>query len=429
MRLRLVSCVAILALATWSLAAVSGSSSHDWPQWRGVHRDGISQEKGLLQTWPPEGPRLVWTARDLGGGYGAPSVSGGRIHGMGFRGGDEVVWALDETTGKELWSTGIAAAKAPSKAPQGKEGSHGTPTVAGGLVFVVGLNGEVAALEASTGKLLWAKSFADEFHGSMMSGWGYSESPLVDGDKVICTPGGPDAAMVALNRLTGDVMWKAKVPEKDKSAYSSVMPADVDGLHVYVQLLQNGLVVVAADDGRFLCRYDRMANKVANITTPVVRGDYVFCSTAYKGGSALIRLVRADDSMKADEVYFLSPKTFQNHHGGVVLVGDYLYGADGQNDGKLTCIDFKTGRIVWHQNRGVGKKSAAVSYADGQLYVRYEDGLMALVAATPKGFRLNGKFELPDKSDLPSWPHPVIANGKLYIRDQDVLLCFDVKKH
>jgi outer membrane protein assembly factor BamB len=172
-----------------------------------------------------------------------------------------------------------------------------------------------------------------------------------------------------------------------------------------------------------------MANQVANITTPVVRGDLVFCSTAYKGGSALIRLVRVDHTLKAEEVYFLPPKTFQNHHGGVVLLGDYLYGADGQNDGKLTCIEFKTGKVVWHQNRGFGKRSAAVAYADGQLYVRYEDGLMVLVAATPKGITLNGKFNLPENSGKPSWPHPVIANGKLYIRDQGVLLCYDVKKH
>lgn len=425
---RLAGCIAILMLTTMGSAAEKRSSSYDWPQWRGHDRTGISPERGLLQRWPAAGPRLLWTARNLGGGYNAPSVAGGLIFGMGFRGDDEVVWALEEITGKEVWSNRIAPSK-PTKLPQGKEGPHGTPTVNGGQVFVVGLNGDVAALAAADGKLLWQKNFGEDFHGSMMSGWGYSESPLVDGDKVICSPGGPGAAMVALNRTSGDVLWKAAVPENDKSAYSSVMPADVEGLHVYVQLLQKGLVVVAADDGRFLCRYDRMANQVANITTPIVQGNLVFCSTAYKGGSALVRLTREGDQVKAEEVYFLPYKTFQNHHGGVVLVGGYLYGADGQNDNKLTCIDFKTGKIVWHQDRGIGRRSAAVSYADGQLYVRYEDGSMALVAATPKGFKLNGKFDLPDKSGKPSWPHPVIANGKLYIRDQDLLHCFDVKQH
>lgn len=420
------ACFIVMLVAT--AATGSGASRYDWPQWRGHERSAVSQETGLLKHWTPEGPPITWKARGLGGGYSAPAVAGGRIFGMSFRGDDEVVWALDEASGKELWRTRIATAK-PPQLPQGSEGTHGTPTVVGGRIFAEGLNAEIVCLDASSGAIRWSKDLAAEFGARMMSGWGFSESPLVDGDRVICTPGGPDAALVALHKDTGDLLWKAKVPGNDKAGYSSPVVAEVEGLRMYVQLMEKGVVGVAAEDGRFLWRYDRMANKVANISTPIVRGNRVFCSTAYRGGSALIRLTHSGDRVEAQEVYFLPHNVFQNHHGGVVLVGDYLYGGHGQNNGAPVCIEFATGKVAWRQEHGFGRRSAAVAYADGRLYFRYEDGTMALIDASPQAFKLEGKFRLPDKSRKESWPHPVIANGKLYIRDQDVLLCFDVKQH
>ncbi len=422
---RLSAC--FIAVAAGATFAATCAWAKDWPQWRGPDRTAVSTETGLLQRWPDEGPPLAWKIEGLGGGYSAPAIAEGRIYGMSFREGEEVVWALDETTGKEIWHTTIAPAKRPGL-PQGSEGSHGTPTVAGGSVYVVGISGEIACLEAASGKERWHKSFASDFGGKMMSNWGYSESPLLDGDKLICTPGGPEASVVALNKETGDVVWKAKTPEGDKAGYSSPIIAEVDGLRMVVQLMQKGMVGVAAENGRFLWRYDRMANKVANITTPVVRGNLVFASTAYRGGSGLVRLKREGDRVEAEEVYFIPAKTFQNHHGGVVLVGDYLYGGHGQNNGAPVCLEFTTGKVAWREDRPPGHGSAAVAAADGQVYFRYDDGTMTLIQTSPEGYKLNGKFKLPDNSGKPNWSHPVIANGKLYLRDQGTLLCYDVQK-
>jgi outer membrane protein assembly factor BamB len=254
----------------------------------------------------------------------------------------------------------------------------------------------------------------------------------VDGDKVVCTPGGKQATLVALDKKTGEVIWECAVPSlgdrgADGAGYSSMIAAEIGGVRQYVQVFGRGLIGVAADSGKFLWGYNRVANKVANISSPVVRGDYVFASTAYGTGTALVKVTGSGDAFKAQEVYFLAPGKFQNHHGGVVLVGDHLYGGHGQNDGKLKCIDFKTGKIAWQIDKGVGGKSAAVTFADGNLYVRYESGLMALVAATPEGFKMKGSFQLPVVTG-PSWPHTAIQDRKLFVRDNDTLMCYDIAK-
>jgi outer membrane protein assembly factor BamB len=423
------ACCASLFLTTAALAAaadLSGPRSFDWPQWQGLDRNAVSREHGLLKAWPKGGPPLVWKVHGLGGGYSTPSVAAGRIFGMGFENGDEVVWALEEQTGKELWTTRIAAAD--RRIGYG-EGPRSTPTVDGDRLYALGVDGDLVCLETATGKEQWHKNLQTDFNGHMMSGWGYSESPLVDGDHLICTPGGKEATLIALNKLTGDVIWKAQVPQGDGAAYSSVVVAEVDGMRQYVQLLGGGIVGLDAASGRFLWRYDRIANRTANIPTPIVRGNFVFCSTGYNAGSALLRLVRRGDQVEAKEVYFLPAKVLQNHHGGMVLVGDYLYGGHGHNSGAPVCLDFRSGKVKWRQDRAAGGGSAAVLYADGELYFRYQDGLMVLVDASPAGYHEKGRFRLPDNSRQPSWPHPIIANGRLLIRDQDTLLCFDVKEH
>jgi outer membrane protein assembly factor BamB len=254
----------------------------------------------------------------------------------------------------------------------------------------------------------------------------------VDGDRLICTPGGSKAAVVALDKETGSEMWRARLPSlggggKDGAAYSSIVISEGAGVRQYVQLMGRGLVGVRADDGRFLWSYTRVANKTANIPTPIVKGDYVFASTGYQTGSVLLKLRRSSKGVEADEVYFLNSGTLQNHHGGMVLVGDYLYGGHGHKAGFPVCVEFLTGRVVWNGGRGPGSGSAAVVYADGELYFRYENGVMALIDATPDGYRLKGAFEIPGV-EKPSWPHPVVVDGRLYLREQDALLCYDVRR-
>jgi outer membrane protein assembly factor BamB len=407
------------------LAAPLGGA--EWPQWRGPARDGVSTETGLAHQWPRP-PRLVWRATGLGEGYSSVSIAGGRIYTMGDRGSSQVVIALRAEDGAELWATPIGS----SWQGGGYAGPRSTPTIDGENVFAIGPHGDLACLEAKTGQIHWQKSFARDFGGKMMSHWGFSESPLVDGDRLICTPGGPRAAIVALDKHTGAEIWRARLPSlggsgKDGAAYSSIVISEGAGVRQYVQLMGRGMVSVRAEDGKFLWSYARVANKTANIPTPIVKGDYVFASTGYQTGSVLLRLKRTPQGVDADEVYFLNGGTLQNHHGGMVLVGDYLYGGHGHKAGFPVCVEFLTGRVVWNGGRGPGSGSAAVVYADGELYFRYENGIVALIDATPDGYRLKGTFEIPGV-EKPSWPHPVVADGRLYLREQDALFCYDVSR-
>jgi prepilin-type processing-associated H-X9-DG protein len=412
--------MSLFLLATLILAGGENNAfrpqPYDWPQWQGPERTTISQETGLLKSWPKDGPPLLWKATGLGEGFGTPSVAAGRIFSMGNRGKTEYVMALDARNGKQLWVKATGPVRSNGG---GYPGPRCTPTVDGALVYALGLNGHLLCLDVATGKIRWSKNLLKDFQGSV-GGWGYSESPLIDGDKLICTPGGHTATLVALNKKTGAVLWKAIVPEGDSAAYSSVIAAEVDGQRQYIQFVSGGVVGVAAADGKFLWRYDKPANGTANCSTPIFQDNQVFAASSYGTGGGSVKLSRNGATTKAEEIYFT--RNMKNHHGGMVLVDGYVYGSD---EGMLSCLDFKTGEVMW-EDRHPGKGS--IAYADGRLYYRNEGGPILLVEANPKKYVDCGRFEQPDRSDHPAWPHPVIANGKLYIRDQDVLLCYDVKR-
>jgi outer membrane protein assembly factor BamB len=442
-----------LALVLPSMTAFAGSpESFDWPQWQGPDRNAISKETGLLREWPKDGPPLAWKVNGLGGGYSAPSIAAGRIFGMSNRGDEEVVWALSEADGKELWVTRLGPAFREGP-PQGSEGPGCTPTVDGQRLYVLGLGGDLACLQVQDGKIIWRRSLTRDLGGRLPT-WRYNESPLVDGDKVICTPGGQDAMLVALDKLTGKTIWKSQMPGGadggpggrgggpvgfgrgfggfggSGAAYASAIAIDFDGQREYVQLTARALVGVAASDGKFLWRYDRPANRMGIIcSTPLYHEGLVFAASAYGAGGGLVKLSKdGSGGVKAEEVY--STRNMQNHHGGMVLFDGCLYGANGGNEGGfLVCLDFKTGNVLWDE-RETGKRRArkgSVALADGRLYYRTERGTMLLIEANPKQYVERGRFDQPDRSEQLAWPHPVIANGKLYLRDQDVLLCYDVK--
>jgi outer membrane protein assembly factor BamB len=419
-----------VTVGTWILvASPARSGAPDWPQFHGPNRDAKSTEVGLLPQWPSDGPKLLWTIKGLGAGYSSVSIAGGKLYTMGDvetapKHKEQVLLAFDLATREKLWQAVVGP-------PHSGGGPHCTPTVDGDRVYALGTDGDLVCAETATGKILWRKKFGKDFDGKMMSGWRYSESPLIDGKKLVCTPGGNDAVLVALDKITGSLIWKCALPEigahgKDGAGYSSIVAADIDGIRQYVQLIGRGVIGVEAVTGKFLWGYNRVANGTANITSPVVHGNYVFATTCYGSGSALLKITRQNDRMVAEEIYWLDSKTFANHHGGVVLVGDYLYGGDGQNKGAPVCLHFTTGKIAWKE-KAIGRRSAAVLYADGHLYFRYEDGTMALVEARPDKFVLTGQFQLPSP-DGPSWPHPVIHDKKLYIRDTNVLFCYDIAK-
>lgn len=616
----------------------TSAGAADWPQWQGPDRNAISRETGLLKEWPAEGPRLAWRTSGLGGGDSAPAVSKGKLLGMSIRDGKEIVWALAEDGGKELWATPLGNA-VQQGVPQAKEGPSCTPAVDGDRLYVIGMGGRVACLSAEDGKLVWERSFTQDFGGSAPA-WSYRESPLVDGDQVICTPGGPEAVMVALNKQTGETVWKAKLPgtaerpagerpdrpvatnrpgdnrpgqpnapagnagvgapniegtkeqglflsehwgmtgfshkmpngkyvvklyfaetyqgitaagqrvfsfsvqgkefkdfdiwekaggarrayiesvpvevtdgavkitftpkanspaikaieiipkaegakeadtvrikagqntpfkdstgqvwladqgfeggqlspgafnfggggfgggrsgrpggfgggPRSEAAYSSVIAIDFEGQRQYVQLTASALIGVSASDGKFLWRYDRAANRMGiNCSTPIFQDGLIFAASAYGNGGAAIKLTKdAAGAISANEVYFSS--TMQNHHGGMIVFDGCLYGANGGNEGGfLTCLDYQTGKVLWRDRQA---PKGSLLLADGRLYLRAESGSLHLIEPSREGLVERGRFEQPDRTNLPAWAHPLVANGKLYIRDQGLLLCYELK--
>ena len=393
----------------------------DWPQWRGPQRNGISAETGLLSEWPKEGPKLVWQVKDIDSGYSTPSVVGDRLYLLSNQGLDnEFVQALDTKGGKRVWSQRIGKVGNPDQQPN-YPAARSTPTVDGEQLLAFGSDGDLACLERATGKVRWQKNVRKDY-GGQPGIWAYSESPLVDGEAVICTPGGPDATMLALNKNTGELIWKCAVAGGEQAAYTSALVIEVGGVRQYVQMLQKGLVGIEAKTGKLLWRYDRTAKgSPAVIPTPVVDGDFIYSAAGRSGGGG-VRLKVNGGTFETEQLYF-SPK-LPTSVGGALKVGEYLYGTSA---GALLCLEFKTGNVKW-DDRSIG--AAALCYADGRLYLHGENGEVALLEATPEAYREKGRFkpvDQPDRGSSKAWAYPIIADGRLYIRDLGTLWCYDVK--
>jgi outer membrane protein assembly factor BamB len=383
----------------------------DWPQWRGPHRDGISPETGLLESWPAGGPRLVWKTQGLGEGYSSFAVAGDRLYTQGQQGNQEFVLAFDTNTGKQLWKVPNGRAYHESRG----NGPRGTPTTDGDRLYALAADGTLACLRAATGERVWGLSLIDKFGGHVPT-WGISESPLIDGDRVIVTPGGPGASVVALEKLKGDLLWKS---QSDPAGYSSPIAFDAGGSRKVVVFTAHGAIALDMKNGDFQWRYDKVANRTANIATPIVHDGYVFLSSDYGTGCALLKLTASTKAVNASEVYF--NRDMRNHYTTSVLVGDYLYGF---SSGILTAMKFLTGEVAW-RDRSVGKGN--VIYAEGNLYAFGEDGVVGLIRAAPQSYQEKSRFEIR-KGSYPTWTPPVIANGKLFLRDQDNLYCYDIKR-
>ncbi|PQO26500.1 PQQ-binding-like beta-propeller repeat protein [Blastopirellula marina] len=455
--------------APGSLLFAETAKQYDWPQWQGPNRDAISQEAGLLPEWPKDGPALAWKTTSLGGGDSTPSIAAGRVFGMSNRGDDEVVWALSEADGKEIWATKIGPAYS-QRMPQSKEGPGGTPTIDGDLLYVMGMKGNVACLKVTDGEVVWKRDLADEYKGSIPA-WSFRESALIDGDKVIFTPGGDEAMIVALHKTTGETIWTSKMPGAAAApaeppaeagapperpgggpgreggpggpgrggrggrggfgrgpgagaAYSSAIAIDVDGQRQYVQFAAKGLFAVSTD-GKPLWRYDRPANGMGiNCSTPIFKDGLVFAASAYGTGGGAVKLEKKEDgTYEAEEVYFTS--SMQNHHGGMIVHDGALYGGNGGNGGGfLACLDFQTGDVLWRERDA---QKGSLTMAGDRLYLRTEEGEVILIEPNKEKYVEKGRFMQPDRTSSPAWAHPVVANGKLYIRDHDTLYAYDVK--
>jgi outer membrane protein assembly factor BamB len=401
----------LFSLGMGVVTAGQAGPTGDWPQWQGPDRTGISRETGLLREWPASGPSVIWSAMDLGNGYGSVAIKGERIYVQGMKGSNSIVSALNRADGKPIWSKALG----PSVSNDRGSGPRGTPTIDDDRLYVLTESGDLACLKTD-GTVIWQRNILKDFDGQNIR-WLISESPLIDGKNVIVTPGGRNAGMVALDKMTGKTVWTSK-ELNDQAGYSSPIVADVQGVRTLMTLTANAGVGVRASDGKLMWHYPRAANDVANIATPVFFDNKVFYTSAYDTGAALLGLTAQNGEVKANEIYFT--RNMKNHHGGVVLVDGYLYGF---NDSILTCLEFSTGKQMW-RDRSVGK--GAVTYADGHLYIQGESNIVGLAEASPSGYKETGRFTIADQG-LPSWAHPVVSGGRLYVRNQGTLAAYDIK--
>jgi outer membrane protein assembly factor BamB len=425
-RARIAALSLAVAAATALISARQRATTSDWPQWRGPERNGVSRETGLLKQWPKDGPKLVWQLNDIGEGFSGPSVVGTRLYLVSSRGLDnEFVQARSVQDGALLWSTRLGKVGNPDQDPNYPK-ARSTPTVDGDAIYALGSDGDLACLDTASGRIRWQKNLRKDFAGQPHT-WAYAESPLVDGDVLIVTPGGAEATLVALDKKSGAVIWKSAVPGGDPAGYASAVVMQGGGRKQYVQFLSKGIVGVDAKTGQFLWRYAEVVKGPAQVFTPVVREGFVYAGALSVGGG-LVRLKADGSGVAAEQVYF--ERGLPNGFGGAVLLGDYLYGVD-PGEQKLVAVEFTTGKVIWKAD-SLGR--ASVAYADGHLYVRAWAGDVGLVEATPDGYREKGRFTPPDQpkpnagpySDT-SYGHPVIAGGRLYIRNATALWAYDIK--
>jgi outer membrane protein assembly factor BamB len=390
---------------------IGATGPDDWPQWRGRNRDGVGVEKGLLKTWPPNGPSRVWQANGAGEGYSSFAVAGGKLYTLGARAGTEYLMAFDEATGKKMWEVAHGRRFGNDRG----DGPRGTPTVSDGTVYAYGASGDLSAHDAATGKQIWTVNVLQKFGGSNIT-WGLSESPLVLQDRIIVNAGGRGASVVALNRKDGSVLWQTGDAEP---GYSSAILHEFEGVPQAIVFTAQGGLAVDVRNGKRLWSYDRASNQTANIATPIARGNKVFFSSDYGTGAGLVELTSAGaGNITAKEVYFT--REMRNHHSSSVLIGDHLYGF---SSAILTAMRFDNGQVSW-RDRSVGKGS--LIFADERLYLFSEQGVVGLAEATSAGYREHGRFQIKTGS-LPTWTHPVVANGKLFLRDQDTIYAYDVR--
>lgn len=408
----------VFLAAVACVTPLSSSFSADWPQWRGANRDDRSTETGLLKEWPAGGPKKVWMNDNAGLGYSGYAIVDGTVYTLGSRDAVEYVIAIDSATGKEKWS-----AEAGKLLTNGwGDGPRSTPTVSGGKVYAMSGKGHLSCINAADGKLLWQVTMDDL--GGKVPGWGYTESPLVDGDLVVCTPGGAQGSLAAFDKNTGKKVWQS-AEWTDPAQYSSIIAVDHNGVRQLIQLTMQSVGAVNAKDGALLWKVP-FPGKTAVIPTPIFHEGHVFVCAGYGVGAKLIKIGAGN---KAEDLNPEMNTAMINHHGGVVLVDGHLYGYS--DKGGWTCLEFKTGAVKWQEQRALGK--GAIHYADGKLYLLEEgSGTVALIDASPEGFKEHGRFKLDPQTTQRNpkgkvWTHPTVANGKLYLRDQELLFCFDVK--
>jgi len=414
-----------------SMLVMNGMSvkAQDWSQWRGPNREGLFKGENLNLDWTAKKPALLWTFRQAGSGYTAPTIIGTTLYCQGGADGNDFAFALDTQTGNLKWKQNLGELVILDRG----DGPRGSVTVDGNKLYLIRGGGQIHCLSATDGKMIWQKDFKEDFGGKIMSQWGYSESPLVDGNLVICTPGGSQGTMIALNKNTGNVEWVCK-EWTDNAGYSSPIIADVNGIRQYIQQSNKGVAGVSAKDGKLLWRIENPAYMVAVIPTPIFNDNMVYVTNGYNGGCMGIQLTKQGEGIKAETIYS-NIRDITCQHGGVTLVNGFVYGHSDNPSNSWACQNFKTGEIVWTQSDKdfVVGKGALLAVNDRFILFDLKNGTSAVVAFSPEGQKEFGKMEIPERTTIVTrdnelWTHPVVANDKLYIRDHDLLFCFDMRK-
>jgi len=418
----------LITMAIMIMISNMESNAQDWSQWRGENREGIFKGNNLNLDWSEKKPDLLWVFREAGSGYSSPAVVGNTLYMSGAENDNDVVFSLDAQTGRLKWKQNLGGRYVQDRG----DGPRGTITVDGNKLYLIRGGGQIHCLSANDGKTIWQKDFVTDFEGKIMSQWGYSESPLVDGNLVVCTPGGTKGTLVALDKNTGATVWVCK-EWTDEAGYSSPIVAEIDGVKQYIQQSAKGVAGVAAKDGKLLWRIEVEGYRVAVIPTPIYKDNIVYVTAGYNAGCNAIRLTKNRDNFNTEIVY--TNKNMCNHHGGVVLKNGNIYGFSDVSG--WTCQNMKTGENVWSTGRtgevtNVGK-GAVVAVNDRLLCLDERTGLLAVIAASPEGWKEFGRMEIPERTNMETkdnmvWAHPVVANGKLYMRDHDLLFCFLIEK-
>lgn len=430
----------LLSFAIFLVFAIP-TFADDWPQWRGPQRDGVSKEKGLLQSWPKDGPPLLWTNESIGLGYSSPSIVGNKLFVLGAVEDTTYLFCLNVEDGKEIWKTKIGPIFTFDGNTWG-DGPRSSPTVDGDLVYALGGHGDLVCARISSGELVWKLNYVKDLNGKMMTEWGFSESVLIDGQKLVCMPGGKDGTFAALDKKTGKVIWRSS-GLKESATYASIMPATIEGVEQYVGLSYEGggqgasAVGLNAKTGEVLWKilYNK-GDSYSVAITPVIKGNLIYVEDGDGGSCHLLKVSKEGNAFTVKDTYKRSSqRSMKNGHGGVVLVDGNVYGYSDRYG--WVSQDFKTGKLNWESIQGLPVNSTgSIIAADGQLYLYTDEGNVGLIEASPKGFDLKGKFSIPKKFDNSSrptsqragvWTHPVIANGRLYLRDQNYLFCYDIR--
>ena len=402
----------------------------DWPQFRGPNRDGVSSDTNLLDKWPKAGPKLLWTAEGAGRGFSSVALADGKMYTLGDApsvadSDAEYLVCFDANTGGHLWHKEMGKAWK-SFGPDNWQSSRSTPTIDGDHIYVLTAYGVLKCCSAADGEVVWEQNLKEEFGGDKGDGWGYGESVLIDGDRLVCTPGKEENTMLCLDKKSGKKIWGSSRPGDRGAGHASIQISEVGGVKVYVNTTASGAMGVRASDGELLWTYD-IDKTTAVIPSPIIDGDLVFFTAGYNRGGALLRQVAKGDEVEIEEVYGLNNK-LENKHGGVVMVDGHLFGDSGDK-GIPFCAEMMTGDIKW-KKRGSGKGSASVVAADGHLYFFFENSTVELVRATPEGYKRVGSFKLDghDADDVrKSWAHPVVTGGRLFVRQDDKIFCYDVR--